>query len=43
MLEDLCLEFSQWNLDGSDASKLRVCTLFHNQDFPEAGAEYLRY
>ena len=33
VLEDLCLRFSQWGLDASDASKLRVRTLFHSQSY----------
>ena len=40
-LEGLCLDFTFWGLDDSDACKLRVCTPFHGQDSPDTSAKYL--
>ena len=39
MLEDLCLDFSDWGLDALDWSKLRVRTLFHSQRYHSSRAE----
>ena len=41
VLEDLCLDFSDWGLDASDWSKLRVRTFFHCQRYPSSRAEFI--
>ena len=40
-LEDLRLDFSDWGLDRSDQSKLRVRNFFHCQRYPSSRAEFI--